>query len=128
MSTLNKDEIATISIRWLLKQASTRRWNLSYSDLAILLDVDEQSVREFEHNVELRTSIVLKENTRIRLTMLLSINKAIHNISPAGHENSFFTSPNSGRYLKGVSIKQFLIKEATNDAMNKVIIFLKSKI
>lgn len=126
MNFLNRDDTSAIGLQWLFKQAHSTRWNLNHSDLAKLLSVSEESIKAFESALALGMPIEISENTRTRLSMLLSINKAIHAISPYGEENSFFTSPNNGSLLKGISIKEFLVQEATTQAMDKVITWLKS--
>jgi hypothetical protein len=126
MNFLNRGDTSAIGLQWLFKQAHSTRWNLNYSDLAKLLSVSEESIKAFESALALGMRIEVSENTRNRLSMLLSINKAIHGISPYGEENSFFTSPNNGSFLKGISIKEFLVQEATTQAMDKVITWLKS--
>jgi len=123
MNIKNKDEI---SLQWLFKQACPNRWDLNDADLANVLGINEVSAKKIEGDLALGLPIELTENTNIRLSKLLSIYKGIHEISPHGQENSFFTNPNSGDFLKGMSIKEFLIKEATTDAMTKVVIWLKS--
>lgn len=102
MDLKDKDDITSISLRWLFKQAAPNAWNLNHVELT--------------------------EDTHIRLGMLLSIYKGIHEISPRGQENAFFTNPNSGNFLNGLSIKGLLIKEPTTDAMDKVIVWLKSRV
>lgn len=126
MDLKNKDDITSISLQWLFKQASPSSWNLNNSELTNLLGINEDSIRGIEGDLALGLPVELTEDTNIRLSMLLSIYKGIHEISPNGQENTFFANPNSGDFLNGLSIKEFLIKEATTNAMDKVIVWLKS--
>lgn len=128
MSIKNIENMSTISIQWLFKQAAPDYWDLDCSDLASLLGVEEDSIQIFERELTLKVPLSLTKNTRNRLSKLLTIHKSIYEISPQGQENSFFISPNYGSFLAGKSIKEFLIKEATINAMDKVIIWLKSSI
>lgn len=128
MSIKNIENMPTIGIQWLFSQAAPEYWNLDCSDLSNLLGVDENSIRIFEHELKLKVPLNLTKNTRNRLSKLLTIHKTIYEISPKGQENSFFINPNYGSFLAGRSIKEFLIKEATIKAMDKVIIWLKSSI
>jgi hypothetical protein len=118
--------ISTICIRWLFKQASNDYWDLKASDLANLLGVDEELIKKFKDDLELGGLIELTEDAKFRISMLLAINKALHDISPEGQEVAFFKSPNSGSFLNGISIKEFLIKEATLEAMAGVLAWLRS--
>ena len=76
------------------------------------------------------TSISLRWlfNKSPRMPGTLTMLESIHEISPHGQENAFFTNPNSGNFLNGLSIKGLLIKEATTDAMDKVIVWLKYRV
>jgi hypothetical protein len=126
MDLKNKDDITSISLQWLFKQASPNSWNLNNSELANLLGINEGSIRGIEGDLALGLPVALSAESNIRLPMLLSIYKGIHEISPDGQETAFFTNTNSGDFLNGLSIKEFLIEEATTDAMAKVIVWLKS--
>lgn len=126
MDLKNKDDITSISLQWLFKQASPNSWNLNNSELANLLGINEDSIRGIKGDLALGFPVELTEDTNIRLSMLLSIYKGIHEISPNGKKSSFFTNSNSGNLLNGLSIKEFLIEEATTDAMDKVNVWLKS--
>ncbi len=123
MDIKNKDGI---SLQWLFKQASPDRWNLNNTDLARVLGINEELVEKLKANIAHGKQIELNESASTRLHLLLSINKSIHDMSPNGQENLFFTNPNSGDFLNRLSIKEFLIEEATTDAMDKVIVWLKS--
>lgn len=123
MDIKNKDKI---SLQWLFKQANPDRWDLAYIDLVSLLGIDEELIKKLKEGIELGEKISLTNDTSIRLSMLLGIHKAIHELSPHGDEYSFFIRPNNGDFLKGMSIKEFLIKETSTDAMSKVIMWLKS--
>lgn len=123
MDIKNKDKI---SLQWLFKQASPDRWDLAYIDLVSLLGIDEELIKKLKEGIELGEKVSLTNDTSIRLSMLLGIHKAIHELSPHGDEYSFFIRPNNGDFLKGMSIKEFLIKETSTDAMSKVIMWLKS--
>jgi hypothetical protein len=125
MNVKSKDEI---SLQWLFKQSSPDRWNLNNTDLANVLGIDEELIEKLKSDVALGKQIELNESASTRLPLLLSINKAIYNISPNGQESLFFTSPNSGNFLNGLSIKEFLIEDATTDAMAEIITWLKSRI
>lgn len=128
MDLKDKDDITSISLRWLFKQAAPNAWDLNHVELANLLSIKEDSVKILENDLALGLPVELTEDTHIRLGMLLSIYKGIHKISPRGQENAFFTNPNSGNFLNGLSIKGLLVKEPTTDAMDKVIVWLKSRV
>lgn len=125
MNVKSKNEI---SLQWLFKQSGSDRWNLNDTDLASLLGIDEELIEKLKSDVALGKQIELNESASTRLPLLLSINKAIYNISPNGQESLFFTNPNSGNFLNGLSIKEFFIEEATTDAMTEIITWLKSRI
>lgn len=125
MNIKNKDEI---SLQWLFKQASPNRWDLNDADLANVLGINEELIEKFKGDIELGKQIELTNDTSTRLSTLLGIHKAIYEISPHGQEYLFFTSPNSGDFLKGISIKEFILKEPIADAMNKVMVWLKSHV
>jgi hypothetical protein len=125
MKIKNKDEI---SLQWLFKQSSPDRWNLNDANLASFLGINEELVEKFKADIELGKQIELTNDISTRLSMLLGIHKAIYEISPHGQEYLFFTSPNNGDFLKGISIKEFILKEPSADAMNKVMVWLKSHV
>jgi hypothetical protein len=125
MNIQNKDEI---SLKWLFKQASPNHWDLNDTDLSSLLGVNEELVEKFKGDIELGKQIELTNDINTRLSTLLGIHKAIYEISPHGQEYLFFTNPNSGDFFKGLSIKEFLIKEATTGALAKVKAWLSSNI
>lgn len=125
MNIKKQDEI---SLQWLFKQAGPNRWDLANMDLASLLGIDEELIKKLKESIELDEKISLTNDTSTRVSMLLGIHKAIHELSPHGEENSFFIRPNNGDFLKGMSIKEFLIKETSTDAMSKVVIWLKSHV
>ena len=93
-----------------------------------MLGIDEELIEKLKSDVALGKQIELNESASTRLPLLLSINKAIYSISPDGQENLFFTNPNSGNFLNGLSIKEFLIEKATTDAMAEIITWLKSRV
>jgi DNA-binding XRE family transcriptional regulator len=126
MNIQNIKNMSSIGIQWLFKQAAPNRWNLNHSDLANLLGVSEESILKFEHELKIKIPIDLTEDSRNRLSKLLTIHKSIYELSPQGQEVKFFISSNCGNFLNGKSIKDFLIDEATLEAMDKVIIWLKS--
>ena len=125
MNVKSKDEI---SLQWLFKQSSPDRWNLSDTDLANVLGIDEELIEKLKSDVALGKQIELNESASTRLPLLLSINKAIYSISPDGQENLFFTNPNSGSFLEGRSIKEYLISSASIDSMLEIIKWLKSHV
>jgi hypothetical protein len=125
MKIKNKDEI---SLQWLFKQSSPDRWNLNDANLASFLGVNEELIEKYRGYIEQGKRIELTNDTSTRLSTLLGIHKAIYEISPHGQEYLFFTNPNSGDFFKGLSIKEFLIKEATTGALAKVKAWLSSNI
>jgi hypothetical protein len=126
MNTQNNKNMSSVGIQWLFKQAAPNRWDLNYSDLAKLLGVSEESIQKFELELTIKVPIDLTENSRNRLSRLLTIHKSIYELSPLGQEITFFISSNCGSFLNGKSIKDFLIDEPTPEAMDKIIIWLKS--
>jgi hypothetical protein len=123
MNIKKQDEI---SLQWLFKQAGPNRWDLANIELASLLGIDEELIKKLQDGLELGEPLELTNDTSTRLSLLLAIHKAIHELSPYGEEYTFFISPNNGDFLKGMSIKEFLIKETSKGAMSKVITWLKS--
>lgn len=124
MDIKNKDEI---SLQWLFKQASPDRWDLNNADLASVLGIKEELVEKLKADITHGKQIELNESASTRLPLLLSIKKAIHDISPDGQENLFFTNPNSSSFLEGKSIKEYILNSASIDSILGIIKWLKSR-
>jgi deoxyhypusine synthase len=116
--TILTQEHLRAGVRWIFRMSSSEKWNLTDAEVTKLLGlkhVDEVIV--LRTAVENDIPIFITDETKERISLLLGIWKHLQLLAPAGRSSimyNLFNSPNSGIFLQGKSIKDYLLTQ--NDA------------
>lgn len=100
-------------INWIAFMSDQTRWNITSSEVSLILDIDEAQYCMLKNRAELGLEITLNEGTVERLCFLISISRLLKKLAPTEPRNlefELFNTPNSNPLFKGYSIKGYLIK------------------
>lgn len=103
------------SLLWLSRISRKDKWSLSEVEQCKLLGNWDIGLYRQKMSASLSGRQVELDKARIiRLSLLLKFHKLLDSLSPQGMDSSvLFNRVNSGEFLKGASIRQYLLKDAS---------------
>lgn len=116
------------SLLWLSSISRKEKWNLSEKNQCELLGHWDIELYRQKMSSCLSGSLVeLDEERIIRLSLLLKFHRLLNSISPQNVDSSlFFNSLNSGDFLQGSSIRDYLLKDPSLERFLQLKDYLES--
>ncbi|MEN0036749.1 MAG: hypothetical protein AAGC78_06760 [Cellvibrio sp.] len=118
------------SLLWLSNISRKEKWGLSEAEQCELLG--GWSIEIYRQMISLSLSgnlVALDEDRIIRLSLLLKFHKLLDSLSPQTMDASvLFNRVNSGYFLKGASIREYLLKDASLERFLALIDYLETAI
>ncbi len=117
-------------VNWIFQMGSSEKWNLTDAELVKLLGLkDADELEGLRTALENDQPIFMSDETKERLSLLLGIWKHLQLLAPAGRgpmTYSLFNKSNSSNFLKGKSIKDYLLMQDELTAFYNVKQYLAS--
>lgn len=114
----DRKQMITQGIIWIERQSREDRWGLTESEVCTLLGgISQQQYLSYIASAHLEELSNLPDDVTNRLSLLLNIHKSLYLTAPQGMGYQFFNRPNTGSFLNGLSVKQYLLRDGSLDSM-----------
>jgi hypothetical protein len=114
-------------IKWVTKMSTPTEWDLTISEVAILLGMNVSEYVETQNMASESLPFLLRAESAERISLLLGISKRLHLLGLDEKTSiSAFNRINNGKLMKGKSIKNFLLEENSLPAFYAVNLYIES--
>lgn len=122
-------EHCTACIKWVTKMGAPNRWNLTASEMAILLGMNVSEFIEIQKMTHQGIPFLLRNESSERISLLLGMHKRLSLLGLDEQTSVLvFNRANDGELLKGKSIKNFLLERKSLEALYAVNLYLETSI